>query len=63
MIKVSVESYCHNCSDFIPKTEKTGYYNGDNIEKHDTIIYCEQKDRCHSIVKYIKMKQEKWGTK
>lgn len=65
MIKLSVEKYCSNCPDFDPSVYKYSFENGDTRHTDDvreTIITCQHEDRCHSIAKYMKMRNDKhWG--
>lgn len=67
MIRLDIEKYCENCPDFEPSVYKYSYENGDMRQTDDvyeTVISCEYKTRCHSIAKYMKMRNEhRWGSK
>lgn len=64
MIKLEVESYCHSCPDFEVDVEKpTAYYaNFEECETvGDTVIFCENRDRCRRMMEHLKaeMKENK----
>lgn len=62
MIKLHVQKYCHNCSDFEPDVTKDtrGFYTGysedfpERIERTDTYITCKHAARCESMFVYIR---------
>lgn len=63
MIKLEVETYCQNCPDFDPEVYKYSY-EGDmrhTDDVNETVVYCKYKQRCHSIAKYMAMKNKHWG--
>ena len=54
MIKLYVESYCQNCSEFEPYVTKdeevtTAMNLSDILRRCDTRIYCKHRGRCASI--------------
>lgn len=56
MIRLSVEDYCHQCSDFIPdvtKPERSFVAGSDEIIQSDTIVQCSYRRRCEAIKKYL----------
>lgn len=61
MIKLEVEGYCHQCSDFssdVVKPEKffvAGDLNG-GVGQSDTIVRCEHRRRCEAIRRYLELK-------
>lgn len=57
MIKLDVENYCQECSDFKPEKETTTLYAGEVPISHMTTVYCKYRDRCASIAKYLEEKK------
>lgn len=61
MIKLKVEPYCQDCSDFEVEIEKPqAYYAAFNrcVTIGDTVIFCEHRDRCHRIMEHLKAELE-----
>ena len=63
MIKLQVEAYCQNCSEFEPHVEKvdissSDLYSYEKVECTDTTITCKHRQRCDCIKKYLE-KQDK----
>lgn len=61
-IKLSVNKWCENCSDFSPTVQvQHGYDTYGNQVLCDTIITCKNEHRCAGIKKYLEseMKGEK----
>lgn len=54
MIKLKVEEYCHNCSDFKPLVDKECYESGYGSCYKDTTITCKYAERCEVIAEYFK---------
>lgn len=50
MIKLCVESYCHDCGDFEPHVVRI--FNGLGV--YETKIKCEHRDRCIKIAEHIR---------
>lgn len=62
MISLYVKDYCHNCPEFESDVEKNTIYSenvltGTNIHTQ-TDIYCKHKDRCESMIKFLKEKEK-----
>lgn len=55
MISLRVKNYCSNCPEFEPDVKKNAYrFNPtDDPVYYMTDIYCEHKDRCESMLKYL----------
>lgn len=56
MIRLDVEHYCDNCLDFKPDVQfPEKYYFGDlePIYLDDTIIRCENRNRCKNLVRHL----------
>lgn len=60
MIILDVQDYCQNCKDFDADVEKPKrVLSGDgNVLQTDTIIRCENRNRCEGIKKYLERQQE-----
>lgn len=64
MIRLCVEDYCQDCSEFDPTTENTEYvsYNFDGVEYERyalTEVHCSKEKRCRAIFNYLKNQFEK----
>lgn len=64
MISLYVKNYCHNCPEFEPDVEKDTFYDedfsGPTMNTHTkTDIYCKHRDRCASMIKFLKEEKEK----
>lgn len=62
MISLYVKNYCHNCPEFEPDVEKDTIYSENYLmEKRtthtQTYIYCKHKDRCESMIKFLKKEE------
>lgn len=61
MIDLRIDPWCANCTEFVPETktieyvalDKFDYNRGDDCMV-DTFIACEHRNRCTSIVNYLK---------
>lgn len=58
MIKLQIEDYCQNCSEFEPHVEKvdissSDLYSYEKVERTDTTITCTHRQRCDCIEEYI----------
>lgn len=63
MIKLEVESYCHNCADFYPITyPSTLVANGEYVCTN-TVVRCQNHDSCLEKYKFIKAEMEKQNEK
>lgn len=54
-IKLEVEDYCHQCSDFCSETSTAQRIAGAD-DKHvvaDTIVRCKYRKRCASLMRYL----------
>ena len=60
MIKLLVEDYCHECPEFYP--EKHGgeilYAEADRVHITDTIIRCDNYDKCCLIKKHLEKQRD-----
>ena len=59
MIRLEVQPYCDNCMAFEPDVERpiALYADGKIIDRMgDTIVRCQHRERCKSLVDYIKSK-------
>lgn len=55
MITLDVESYCHDCDAFEPKTRTIEMQNFDMCESHtDTIISCKDSRKCARMYEHAK---------
>lgn len=62
MIKLSVEPYCHKCSEFEPKMQKNLLQRvGEYRASAETIVYCEHADRCAAMVELLEKLVSKNG--
>ena len=63
MIRIDVDLYCHDCSEFDPVTDQTVIHgassNGSIIRGIDTVVTCKHKNRCRSIYEYMDKIREK----
>ncbi len=61
MIKVSVEQYCDDCRDFLPSVTypQRIFCDNNHVLQTDTIIFCEHRDRCRAIAKFMEKKNER----
>lgn len=67
MIRLRIERYCQNCSEFKPDVSKevrsiyTDYSEDfpERIERTDTYITCKHAARCQSMFVYIRDETEK----
>lgn len=63
MISLYVKNYCHDCPEFEPDVEKDTIYSEDFLMERityiETNIYCKHKDRCASMIKFLKEEKEK----
>lgn len=60
MINLDIERYCENCPDFEPNVDKEtlrvedfGSYYPEPF-RHETVITCKYRDRCHEIYERAK---------
>lgn len=63
MIRLYVQNYCHDCPEFDPDVEKDTIYSenylmGERTTHTHTYIYCKHKDRCASMIKFLKKRRE-----
>ena len=63
MIRLYVQNYCHDCPEFDPDVEKDTIYSenylmGKRTTHTQTDIYCKHKDRCESMIKFLKEKEK-----
>lgn len=54
MIKLKVKDYCQECEDFEPDVYKTVVMAEDGRLDNQTVIYCQSRDKCVAIHKYLK---------
>lgn len=64
MISLYVKDYCHNCPEFEPDVEKDTIYSenylmGKRTTHTQTDIYCKHRDRCESMIKFLKEERKK----
>ena len=56
-IRLITAEYCADCMDFGPvveKPEKTYMYNGANCIQTNTIVTCENANKCENLVRYLR---------
>lgn len=53
MIKLFVEDYCHNCTDFDPYVNKSNFECDMGRYLTDTDITCKHAERCEEIKTYL----------
>lgn len=58
MIKLEVKDYCQSCPGFEALITKNEIFH-EVCAGHDTIIRCKYRNRCESMVRYLKKEQEK----
>ena len=61
-IRLLVEKYCQNCSEFEADVEKTNFF-GSFDEIHQTTILCKHRERCEEIKKYLKKEMKEKETR
>lgn len=60
MIKLEVESYCNNCDEFEPVSDKVRLYSDTGTVESYTSVKCEKRMICRAIASHIyrEMKKE-----
>lgn len=58
MIDLEVQNYCENCPDFEADVIKTNLWCNDKIVRK-TIVCCENRYRCESLVDHLKNEASK----
>lgn len=58
MIRLKVENYCKNCTEFEPETERNFIdANGEHLN-FNTTITCKHEKRCHEMMDYLRDEAE-----
>lgn len=52
MIKLCVEDYCQDCTEFEPDVQKVTLFGGKR-DIADTTIFCEHRERCEHIKEFL----------
>lgn len=56
MIRLEVQEYCHDCSDFEPDVEnpeKCYYLGSKEFIMTDTVVRCRYRKRCENLKRYL----------
>ena len=65
MIRLEIEKYCEDCSEFEPMVDKDDFEIYDrflhqHVNRADTQIFCKHKKRCEKMIEFLRawMKEE-----
>ena len=57
MIKLELEPYCENCSEFEANVDKSRLWEGNKVFCNVTVITCEFATRCELIKHHLQSKE------